>query len=106
VSPIGLVGFGALAVLVVLWLVISFRAPGPRREVLEWTAAVFLYLALAMLFLNLVLRAQAGGNTFALVAFGLLGAIFVCGGCVAVVNVFRSLLRPGGGARPGASATN
>jgi hypothetical protein len=105
VSPIAIVGFGALGVLVVLWLVISFRAPSPRREVLEWAAAVFLYLALSMLFLNLVLRAIASGNTLALVAFGLLGAIFVCGGCVAVTNVFRALLRSGGGSKPGASAT-
>lgn len=104
-GPIGIVGFGALGVLVVLWLVISFTARSPRREVLEWVAALCLYLALCMLFLNLVLRAVEADNLLALVAFGFLGFVFVCGGCVSLFNVFRSLARSGQGAGH-SSATN
>jgi hypothetical protein len=104
-SAIGIVGFGALGVLVVLWLVISFSAPSPRRETVEWLAATCLYVALSALFLNLVLRAHDSGNVFALVAFAFLGVIFVCGGCIAVFNVIRSL-GSGGSSGPQASATN
>ena len=104
-GPIGMVGFGALGVLVLLWLVISFTARTPRREVLEWLAAFCLYLSLCMLFLNLILRAHAADNIFALVAFGFLGVVFVCGGCVSLWNVFRSLGRAGSPSAP-SSATN
>ena len=103
-GPIGIVGFGSLGLLVVLWLVISFTQPSPRRETLEWTGAFCLYVGLCMLFLNLVLRALEAGNTFALIAFGFLGVVFVMGGCVSLFNLFRSLGRSG--ARAQASATN
>ncbi|MDJ0852799.1 MAG: hypothetical protein QNK04_30890 [Myxococcota bacterium] len=92
-GPIGIVGFGALGVLVLLWLVISFTARSPRREVLEWIAAFCLYLSLCMLFLNLVLRAHAADNWFALVAFAFLGFVFVCGSCVSLFHVFRAIAR-------------
>lgn len=104
-SPIAIVGYGALGLLVVLWLVISFSQPSPRRETLEWGGAVCLYLALCMLFLNLVLRAVASGNKLALVAFGFLGVIFVAGGLVSLYNLFRSLGGSGSG-KSQASATN
>lgn len=103
-GPIGIVGFGSLGLLVVLWLVISFTQPSPRRETLEWTGAFCLYLCLCMLFLNLVLRALDAENTIALIAFGFLGVIFVLGGCVSLFNLFRSL--SSSGARAQASATN
>ena len=89
-----------------LWLVISFSQPSPRREVLEWTAAFFLYVSLCMLFLNLVLGALDSGNTIALIAFGFLGVIFVLGACVTLFNVVRALGRSGGATKPQASATN
>jgi hypothetical protein len=105
VSPIAVVGFTALGLLVVLWLVVSFTRPGPRRDVLEWSGALCLYVALCMLFLNLVRRAVESGNTIALVAFGFLGVVFVLGGCVSLVNLFRSLTGSGGD-KPQTSATN
>ena len=102
-TPVGIVGWSAVAVLVVLWLVISFSAPSPRRAVLEWLGATCLYVALAMLFLSLLLRAREADNTLATVAFGLLLLLFGSGSCVALVNA----LRAGSAAQTGStSATN
>jgi hypothetical protein len=103
-GPIGIAGFGALGLLVVLWLVISFTRPSPRRESLEWLGALCLYVSLCMLFLNLVLRALESGNTIALIAFGFLGVVFVLGGCVSLFNLGRSLGSES--SKSSASATN
>ncbi len=86
-GAIGIVGFGTLGVFVVLWLVISFSESSPRRDVLEWFAASCLFLALAMLFLNLVLEAE---RTLARVAFGFLEFLFAAGCLVSLVNAFRA----------------
>ena len=91
-SAIGIVGFGTVGVFVVLWLVISFSQPSPRRDVLEWLAASCLFLALAMLFLNLVLEAE---STLARVAFGFLEFLFAAGCVVSLVNTFRAGRGPG-----------
>jgi len=91
VSTIGMVGWAAAAVLVVGWLVVSFSAPGPRRAVIEWLSASAMYLALSMLFWNLILKAWTSGNHFALVAFGFLGLMFGMGLCVALYNTLRVL---------------
>jgi hypothetical protein len=99
-GAIGIVGFGALGLLVVLWLVISFSAPGPRRDVLEWLGATCLFVALAMLFLNLLLEVE---STLARAAFGFLELLFASGGIVSLVNVLRALRGPG---RVRVSATN
>jgi len=103
-GPIGIVGFGALGLLVLLWLVISFTQPSPRRESLEWLGALCLYVSLCMLFLNLVLRALESGNTIALIAFGFLGVVFVLGSCVTLFNLGRSL--GSGSSKSQASTTN
>jgi hypothetical protein len=84
----------------VLWLVISFSQPGPRRDVLEWLAAACLFLALAMFFLNLLLEVE---STLARVAFGFLELLFAAGGVVSLVNVFLARRGP---AKPRVSATN
>ena len=89
---IGIVGFGAVGVFVVLWLAISFSQPSPRRDVLEWLAATCLFLALAMLFLNLVLEAE---STLARLAFGFLELLFAAGSFVSLVNTFRAGRGPG-----------
>lgn len=99
-DAIGIVGFGAVGLFVVLWLVVSFSEPGPRRDVLEWIAATCLFLALAMFFLNLLLEAE---RTFARVAFGLLEFLFASGTVVSLVSVFRARRGP---ARPQVSTTN
>ena len=103
-STIAAIGWGAVAVLVVGWLVVSFTAPGPRRAVVEWISASAMYLALSMLFWNLILRAWASGNHFALVAFGFLGVMFGAGLCVALYNTLRALR--GAPASAEASATH
>ena len=89
---IGIVGFGAVGVFVVLWLAISFSQSSPRRDVLEWLAATCLFLALAMLFLNLVLEAE---STLARLAFGFLEFLFAAGSVVSLVNTFRAGRSPG-----------
>ena len=48
-----------------------------------------MYLALSMLFWNLISKAWASGNHFALVAFGFLGVIFGTGLCVSLFNTLR-----------------
>ena len=58
---------------------------------LEWIATTCMYVALSMLFLNLVLAAIENDNTIALVAFGFLGAIFCSGFFVSLVHVVKSL---------------
>jgi hypothetical protein len=73
------VGFSGLAVLVLGWLVVSFSAPGPRRERLEWIAACGMYVALLSLFLHLWLGAWGNGSTVKLVAFGFLVLFFSAG---------------------------
>jgi len=93
-----LIGWGAAAVLVVGWLVVSFTAPGPRRAVIEWLSASAMYLALSMLFWNLILGAWGSGSHFALVAFGFLGLMFGMGLCVALYNTLRVLRGGVGGA--------
>lgn len=103
-GPIAIAGWSAAALLVLLWLVISFSAPGPRRARLEWLAATSMYLALAMLFLNLVLRAREADSTLGLVAFGFLLLVFACGFCVSVFKTLRSLTSVDTGSQ--ASATN
>jgi hypothetical protein len=99
-GAIGIVGFGAVGLFVVLWLVISFSQSSPRRDLLEWFAATCLFLALAMLFLNLLLEAE---STLARVAFGLLEFLFATGSVVSLVNVIRAGRGP---AKRQASTTN
>ena len=97
---IGIVGFGAVGLFVVLWLAVSFSESSPRRDVLEWLAATCLFVALAMLFLNLVLETE---NTLARVAFGFLEFLFAAGTLVSLVKTFRAGRAP---AETQVSATN
>jgi hypothetical protein len=91
VSIVALIGWGAVAVLVVGWLLVSFSAPSQRRAIVEWLAATAMYVALSMLFTSLVLRAWESGNHFALAAFGFLLLVFASGLCVSCYNMLRSL---------------
>ena len=103
-SLIGIVGFGAVAVVVVAWLIVSFTQPSPRRTIIEWVATVGMYVALLSLFVNLSLRAQEAGNTFALVAFGFLVLLFAVGLGMALVQLVKAL--GGGESKAVDSATN
>ena len=73
-----------------LWLLVSFSEPGPRRDVLEWLGATAMYVALLMLFLNLCQAARESDNTLALLAFGFLVLVFGIGLVVSLVNTVRS----------------
>jgi hypothetical protein len=104
VNTIALIGWGAVALLVVGWLIVSFSAPGRRRSIVEWLSASAMYLALCMLFWSLILRAWEGNNHFALAAFGLLGLMFGAGLLVALFNTVRAVR--GLGASSDVSATH
>ena len=102
-SWIAAVGWGAAALLVVLWLVVSYMAPSRRRESVEWVAATSMYVTLLMLFTYLVQDARADQSTVRLVAFGFLWIVFAGGLLVSAVNAVRSLR---GAAKVRASATH
>ncbi len=86
-----------------LWLLVSFNEPGPRRDVLEWLGATAMYVALLALLLNLISTAREAGNTLALLAFGFLAVVFGIGLVVSLVNTVRSRQGLGKGQ---SSATN
>ena len=73
-----------------LWLLVSFSEPGPRRDVFEWLGASAMYTALFALFLNLSNAARESDNTLALVAFGFLTLVFGIGLIVSLVSTLRS----------------
>ncbi len=100
-GPIGVVGCGALAVVLLLWLVISFSAPGRGRSLLEWIAATHLYVGLGALFLNLVLDARADESLVREIAFGFLLLVFSLGFCVSLVNTLRAIGSGRGGRSDG-----
>jgi hypothetical protein len=89
-EPLAMVGYAALGLLVVGWLVISFSEPSPRREILEWASASVLYLALLMLFVRGVRWALAEDSTAGLAGFGLLCLIFGSGLVISLWNTVRS----------------
>ena len=103
-GAVGIVGFGALALVVLGWFVVSFSQEGPRRAVVEWLSATFGFVALASLFVHLASQAYASGNTFALVAFGFLLVVFSSSLLVSLVQAFWALRGAGGAGE--ASATH
>jgi len=103
-GPLGVIGYGAFGVVLVLWLVISFSKPGRGRSVLEWLGATHLYVALVALFVHLVLRSNETGSLLGQIAFGFLAVVFVLGFCVSLVNTFRAM--GGGASAGGGSATH
>lgn len=98
-----MVGYGGLALLLLGWLIASFAAPSPRRVIVEWLGTCGMYVALLSLFVSLTLRAQQEGSTAALVAFGVLVALFASGLAVALVQTAISMRAPRAEA---SSATN
>ena len=92
------IALGAAAVLVVLWLVVSFTAPSPRRVLVEMLATTALFLALGSWFIGLSLNAHAAGHTALLIPFGFLAFVFSAGLCVSTWRTLGHLLRRSGGA--------
>jgi hypothetical protein len=91
------------ALVFVGWLIASFTQPSPRRVVVEWAAADAMYVGFVSFFVFLTLRAQASGNTVALVAFGFLCVLFGGGLIAALWQTATSLA---GGKKTESSATN
>jgi cytochrome bd-type quinol oxidase subunit 2 len=102
-SPLTIIGVCALAVLIAGWLFVSFTAPGRTRTVVEWLAASAMYGVLLTLFVHLVRNAIEADNTFALVAFGFLCALFAGG---LLVSLYHTVASSRGGGDSGTSATN
>lgn len=98
------IGFSGLAVLLLGWLVVSFSAPGPRRERVEWLAACGMYAALLSLFVHLSLRAYERGSTAAVIAFGFLVLFFTAGFFVCLSQTLAALR--GRSTKGAESATN
>jgi len=105
VSPFAIVGWAAVALVVVGWLVVSFSAPSPRRAVVEWLSATALYVALVSLFARLTYRAWQDDGLVALVAFGFLCLLFGGGALVSLTHALLSL-RGSGAPRTEQGATN
>ena len=89
-DPLAIVGYAALGLLVVGWLVISFTEPGSRREIFEWASASAMYLALLMLFVRGLRWAIAEDSLAGLLGFGLLCTIFGAGLVISLWNTLRS----------------
>lgn len=98
VTILKLVGFSAVAALVVGWLATSFLPAGAGRMRVARASSIALYLALLALFTNLVQNAWGAGRTALLIPFGFLWVIFVSGFVVSLVKWLSELRHaPGAG---------
>jgi len=104
-SPLALVGWSGVAVLVVCWLWVSFSKPGPRQERIAWIGTVAMYVAFGCLFTSLFLRAQGATSWPGMIGFGFLMVFFGAGLVVATARLLRVLVGRAGGSATD-SATN
>jgi hypothetical protein len=86
VAILKIVGFSAVGLLVLGWLVLSFMAEGRARNLLARLSSAALYLALASLFTNLTQGAWADDRTVLLIPFGFLWLVFMAGFLVSLVK--------------------
>jgi glucose uptake protein GlcU len=89
-SPFQIVGFSAVALVVIGWLVVSFSKPGAARARAAWLSATALYVALGTLFTSLFVRARQGGSLAGTIVFGFLMAVFAAGLVLAAVRSVAS----------------
>ncbi|MBI2570909.1 MAG: hypothetical protein HYV63_28225 [Candidatus Schekmanbacteria bacterium] len=80
-SIVSLVGFAALISVIVLTAVVSFRAPSPARDRLEWVAATSALVALCMLFVSLF---RGADGIVGSLLFGFLVVVFGASSFVAL----------------------
>ena len=99
-----MIAIGAIAVVVIGWLAVSFMSAGPGRRRIEWLAATALYVALLSFFINLVRRSIASDNEAGMIAFGFLAGMFSIGLVIASVKTIAALR--GVGASKQSSATH
>ncbi|UCE87528.1 MAG: hypothetical protein JSU66_07380 [Deltaproteobacteria bacterium] len=97
------IGFGALGILVLGWLTVSFLAPGRVRSIVEWIAATAAFAALLVFFVSLTARARAEDMLIGVIGFGALSVLFALGFSVSVYKTLREIF---GGAGAGPSTTN
>ncbi len=93
---VAIVGYSAVAVAVIGWLIVSFSGPGPQRSLAEWVSTAAIYLALSSLFAHLVHRAWLADSTAGLIGFGLLLVIFAGGLLVSLSHTVLELRGRGG----------
>ena len=103
VAILKIVGWSAVAALVVGWLAVSFLGQGRPRSVLARWASFFMYLALACLFTGLTQNAWAADRIALLIPFGFLWLIFLAG---LVVSAVKGVGELRGGGAGDASATH
>jgi hypothetical protein len=96
-SPLAIVGWSAVALVVACWLAVSFAAPGRLRLRAGWLGAVAMYVAFGCLFLSLFLRARANESLAGTIGFGFLLAFFTAGFVVATHRLLRALAGKGAG---------
>jgi hypothetical protein len=103
VGVLGWIGLGAVAVVVIGWLWVSFAKPGRQRDAAAWIATLSLYVALLSLFVHLTSRALANDSTAGLIGFGFLASMFAIGLVLALARTVGTLR---GRASRDTSATN
>lgn len=90
-SPLAIVGWSAVAVVIACWLSVSFSAPGRIRLRAGWLGAVAMYVAFGCLFLSLFLRARGNDSLAGTIGFGFLLAFFSVGFVLATHRLLRAL---------------
>jgi hypothetical protein len=93
-SPLFLVGWSAVAAVVVCWLTVSFSAAKVTKLRAGWVGATAMYVALCSLFLSGFLGAE---RMIGKVAFGFLFALFSVGFLIACQRTLRALAGKAGG---------
>jgi hypothetical protein len=96
-SPLAIVGWSAVGVVVLCWLAVSFSAQGLARLRAGWLGAAAMYVAFVCLFLSLFLRARSGDSLVGMIGFGFLLAFFSVGFVLATQRVLRALAGKSGG---------
>ncbi len=102
-SPLAWFAIGAIAVVTISWLAVSFQRPGPVRNAMAWLGTIGFYGALLSLFVHLVRRSLDNESTAGLIGFGFLATMFGLGFVVAIARGIGSLRSVGVSE---ASATN
>ena len=97
VAILKLIGFSAVAALVLAWLAVSF-ADGRSRMLLARVGAGFLYVSLTCLFVHLVQQNWEKGRMVLVVPFGFLLGVFIAGFCLTLVKLAKELGGAGAGA--------
>ncbi len=80
-STLQLIGYSAVALVVVCWLTVSFASAAALKRRLSWLGACGMYVALLCLFVSLF---QGAESTAGRIGFGAMMALFGTGLCLAL----------------------